>query len=92
MRPSGTLRDNLPHFLLGFTENRRPSLLALSENVRTIRRMNSQTSSAAHNQALIGLAAALKRKPTVARYTLYFSCLQVVCFDNESGPYGEARR
>src|SRR5262249_4176443 len=39
-----------------------------------------------------GLAAALKRKPTVARYTLYFRRLQAACFDNESGPYGEARR
>ena len=37
------------------------------------------------------LADRSERKPTVARYTLYFSCLQVVCFDNESGPYGEAR-
>ena len=41
---------------------------------------------------LTGLAAALKRKPAIARYTLHFSCLQVVCFDNASGPYGEARR
>ena len=38
------------------------------------------------------LAAALKRKPTIARYTLYFRCLQVACFDDESGPYGEAQR
>jgi hypothetical protein len=37
------------------------------------------------------LAAALKRKPTVARYALYFKHLQAACFDNESGPYGEAR-
>ena len=41
---------------------------------------------------LFGLAGALKRKPTVARYTHYFRYLQVACFDNESGPYGEARR
>jgi hypothetical protein len=40
----------------------------------------------------LGLAAALKRKPTVARYMLYFKYLQAACFDNESGPYGEARR
>ena len=39
----------------------------------------------------LGLAAALKRKPTVARYALYFKHLQAACFDNESGPYGEAR-
>ena len=38
------------------------------------------------------LAAALKRKPTIARYTLYFRYLQVACFDDESGPYGEAQR
>ena len=38
-----------------------------------------------------GLAAALKRKPTVARDTLYFRHLQVACFDNESGLYSEAR-
>ena len=41
--------DNLPHFLLGFTENSRPALLALSENGLTRLRMHLQTSSSAHN-------------------------------------------
>jgi hypothetical protein len=46
---------------------------------------------AARDHVLAGLAAALKRKPTVARYALYFRHLQVACFDNESGPYGGTR-
>jgi hypothetical protein len=35
---------------------------------------------------LHGLAAALKRKPTVARYTLYFSYLQGVCLTMNLAP------
>ena len=38
---------------------------------------------------LYGLAAAAKRKPTVAQYTLYFSYLQVASFANGSEPNGE---
>jgi hypothetical protein len=36
--------------------------------------------------ALAGLAAALKRKPTVARYTLYFRYLEVAYFDMDLAP------
>ena len=45
-----------------------------------------------NHAVLQGLAAALKRRPTVARYAFYFRRLHVACFDNDSGPYGETRR
>jgi hypothetical protein len=45
-----------------------------------------------HLQRQAAMRFVAHRKPTVAHYTHYFRYLQVACFDNESGPYGEARR
>ena len=42
--------------------------------------------------ALLGLAAAAVRKPTVAQYTLSFKYLQVSKFAKEPGPSGESSR
>ena len=42
--------------------------------------------------ALLGLAAAAVRKPTVAQYAQYFRYLEAGVCANSSGPYGEALR